>query len=292
MAGFIADGWQDYEIIDCGDGMKLERWGDVCLARPDPQVIWKKVAPKRWSAADAVYHRSNKGGGAWEYKNKIPSKWTVKYKNLEFYIEPMGFKHTGLFPEQAANWDYITELTEKRIAEGGTVKMLNLFGYTGAATVAAAAAGASVTHVDAAKGMVTRARENVQLSGLENASVRYLVDDAFKFVSREIRRGNSYDAIVMDPPSYGRGPGGEVWKLEESIYDFLEEASKLLSDKPLFFILNSYTTGLSPIVTENMLKIILKKKYGGSVSAGDLCIPITSGGILLPCGSAARWCAD
>ncbi|MBO5417499.1 MAG: class I SAM-dependent methyltransferase [Clostridia bacterium] len=291
MAGFIADGWNEYEIIDCGDGMKLERWGDVVLARPDPQVIWKKVSPKRWHNADAVYHRSNKGGGAWEYKNKIPSKWTVNYKNLKFYIEPMGFKHTGLFPEQAANWDFIIEKIKERVNEGGTVKMLNLFGYTGAATVAAASAGAAVTHVDAAKGMVTRARENVELSGLQNASVRYLVDDAFKFVSREIRRGNTYDAIVMDPPSYGRGPGGEVWKLEESIYDFLEESSKLLSDKPLFFILNSYTTGLSPVVTENMLSIILKKRFGGNVSAGDLCIPITSGGILLPCGSAARWCA-
>lgn len=288
---YVADNWKDYELLDTSDGERLERWGNYILIRPDPQVIWKgKRAHKLWKSAHGIYRRSSSGGGAW-IKNDVPEKWTINYKDLTFALKPMGFKHTGLFPEQAANWDFIIEKIKERVNEGGSVKMLNLFGYTGAATVAAASAGAAVTHVDAAKGMVTRARENIELSGLQNASVRYLVDDAFKFVSREIRRGNTYDAIVMDPPSYGRGPGGEVWKLEESIYDFLEESSKLLSDKPLFFILNSYTTGLSPVVTENMLSIILKKRFGGNVSAGDLCIPITSGGILLPCGSAARWCA-
>lgn len=287
---FVADKWIDYELIDSGDGMKLERWGDVVLARPDPQAIWKAQSKKAWDRASAIYHRSKSGGGSWEFVRKIPEKWTISYGDLKFYVEPTGFKHTGLFPEQAANWDYCRELISASIKAGNSApKVLNLFGYTGAATVACAAAGARVCHVDAAKGMVTRARENVELSGLGNAEVRYIVDDAFKFVAREIRRGNTYDGIIMDPPSYGRGPGGEVWKLEDNIYEFVETCAKLMSDKPLFFILNSYTTGFSPVVTENMLSVILKKRFGGTVVAGDLCLKSTEGGLLLPCGSTARW---
>ena len=293
MAGLIADAWEDYEILDAGDGMKLERWGDIVLARPDPQVIWGKVKPELWKKADAVYKRSNTGGGQWQYNKSFSGKWTVKYKNLSFYIEPTGFKHTGLFPEQASNWDIMSESIRKRVFREESVKVLNLFGYTGGATVAAASAGASVCHVDASKGMVTRAKENVLLSGLEKAEVRYIVDDAFKFVSREIRRGNKYDAIIMDPPSYGRGPGGEVWKLEDNLWSFVEECAQLLSDKPLFFLLNSYTTGLSPVVTGNILNLLVRRGRGGVVDSGDLCIPIKSNkNILLPCGSYARWSAE
>jgi len=285
-----ADKWKDYEILDTGDGMKLERWGDVILARPDPQVIWKKSAPQLWKKADATYHRSNKGGGQWDFTKKLPDKWTIKYGNLKFYVEPTGFKHTGLFPEQAANWEWMMEAVSERVAQGREVKVLNLFGYTGGATCACASAGAQVCHVDASKGMVTRARENVELCGLTKATVRYLVDDAFKFVSREVRRGNKYDAIIMDPPSYGRGPGGEVWKLEDSLYDFVEEAASLLSDDPLFFLLNSYTTGLSSLVTGNILNMTAAKGRKGKVSSGDLCIPVTADSrIVLPCGSYARF---
>lgn len=289
----ISENWEDFELIDSGDGMKLERWGDIILSRPDPQAIWKPRDESAWKKASAVYHRSKSGGGSWEIIRKIPEKWTIRYGDLRFYVEPTGFKHTGLFPEQAANWDYCRGIITNAVAAGRPApRVLNLFGYTGAATVACAAAGAKVAHVDAAKGMVTRARENVELSGLGNAEVRYLVDDAFKFVAREIRRGSRYEGIIMDPPSYGRGPGGEVWKLEDNIYEFVETCSRLLSDKPLFFILNSYTTGFSPVVTENMLSVILKEKFGGSVVAGDLCLKGTAGGLLLPCGSTARWQAD
>lgn len=293
MSVLIADSWKDYEILDCGDGMKLERWGDIVLARPDPQVIWGKVRPELWQKADASYKRSNSGGGQWQYNKKFPEKWTINYKNLKFYIEPTGFKHTGLFPEQAANWDIMIDAIKRRTSAGQPVKVLNLFGYTGGATVAAASAGASVCHVDASKGMVTRARENVLLSGLDKAEVRYLVDDAFKFVSREIRRGNKYDAIIMDPPSYGRGPGGEVWKLEDNLWGFVEECAGLLSDNALFFLLNSYTTGLSPVVTGNILNLLVKRGRGGNVESGDICIPVTSNrNIYLPCGSFARWSAE
>ena len=290
MNVFLADGWKDYEILDCGDGMKLERWGNIILSRPDPQVIWKPVDESAWKKADAVYHRSSKGGGNWEFNKKFPEKWTISYGKLKFYVEPTGFKHTGIFPEQAANWDYIMEKISERKKAGGTVKVLNLFGYTGAATVAAAYAGAEVCHVDAAKGMVTRAHENVDLTGLKDAKVRYIVDDAFKFVAREIRRGTHYDGIIMDPPSYGRGPDGEVWKLEDNLYGFIEQAKELLSDDPLFFILNSYTTGFSPVVTANILSMLIEKDFGGEVEAADLCIPVSSSDkILLPCGSTARW---
>ena len=286
----IADRWKDYEIIDTGNGRKLERWGEIILSRPDPQVIWEPSAPNLWKTAHGVYQRSRSGGGQWSFTRTLPEKWTVSYDDLKFYVEPTGFKHTGLFPEQAANWDWMREAIRARRAEGGSVRVLNLFGYTGGATCACASAGAEVCHVDASKGMVGRAKENVLLSGLREAHVRYLVDDAFKFVAREVRRGNRYEAIIMDPPSYGRGPGGEVWKLEESLYDFVREAASLLSDRPLFFLLNSYTTGLSAVVTGNILSLTVGKLHAGTVTAGDLCLPVTaSPGILLPCGSFARW---
>ena len=285
-----ADKWKDYEVLDTGDGMKLERWGDVILARPDPQVIWSKSNPKLWETADATYIRSSSGGGHWEFAKKLPTRWKIEYKNLKFYVEPTGFKHTGLFPEQAANWDWMYEKIKARTSQGKTVKVLNLFGYTGGATCACAAAGAEVCHVDASKGMVTRAHENVDLCGLKDAVVRYIVDDAFKFVSREVRRGNKYDGIIMDPPSYGRGPGGEVWKLEDSLSAFVQEAAQLLSDEPLFFLLNSYTTGLSPIVTGNILNLNVLKGRKGKVASGDLCLPVSSDSrVLLPCGSYAAF---
>lgn len=275
--------WIDYECIDTSNGEKLERWGDIILCRPDPQVIWdEKAAPYMWKKANAHYHRSSTGGGQWEYKTTIPEQWTVNYKNLTFNIKPMGFKHTGLFPEQAVNWDYMMD----KISERGEAKVLNLFAYTGGATVACAKAGASVTHVDASKGMVQWAKENAKSSGLENAPIRYLVDDCMKFVEREIRRGNHYDAIIMDPPSYGRGPGGEVWKIEESICHFVRRCALLLSDKPLFFIINSYTTGLAPTVLSNLMKICLPE---GKVESSEIGVKITASSMILPCGATGRW---
>lgn len=280
---WIADNWKDYECIDTANGEKLERWGDIILCRPDPQVIWdKKSNPQLWEKADARYLRSSSGGGKWEYKNKMPEKWNVKYKDLTFNIKPMGFKHTGLFPEQAVNWDYMAEKIKRR----GSAKVLNLFAYTGGATVACAKAGANVTHVDASKGMVQWAKENARSSGLENAPIRYLVDDCMKFVEREIRRGNTYDAILMDPPSYGRGPGGEVWKIEDSICSFVRRCALLLSDNPLFFIINSYTTGLSPTVLTNLMKLCLPEGRAGSSEIG---LKITSSSMVLPCGATGRW---
>lgn len=287
MGNLIADNWKDYEILDTGDGMKLERWGNVILSRPDPQVIWKPVKPELWKKANAVYERSHSGGGAWSYNDGNPGKWIVKYRDLKFWVEPMGFKHTGLFPEQAANWDWMRKMIEDRTAQGGKVSVLNLFGYTGGATVSCAKAGASVCHVDASKGMVQKARENIQLSGLEDREVRYIVDDAFKFVAREIRRGHKYDGIIMDPPSYGRGPNGEVWKLEDNLFGFVKDAMELLSDKPLFFLLNSYTTGFSPVVTGNILRMTMPQ-IDAEVRSGDLLIPIASkADTWLPCGSYA-----
>lgn len=287
---WIADNWKDYEVIDCSKGEKLERWGDYLLVRPDPQVIWDTPKTERgWRKMNGHYHRSAKGGGEWEFFD-LPQQWTIHYGKLTFNLKPFSFKHTGLFPEQAANWEWMTAAIRERKAAGRQVRILNLFGYTGGATCACAAAGAEVCHVDASKGMVTRARENVALCGLTNAKVRYLVDDAFKFVSREVRRGNRYDGIIMDPPSYGRGPGGEVWKLEDSLYGFVEEAAGLLSEEPLFFLLNSYTTGLSAMVTGNILELTVAKDRQGAVDAGDLCIPVTSNPrIVLPCGSYARF---
>ena len=277
-----SDKWKDYELIDCSDGRRLERWGKYILSRPDPQVIWKdqKKSPL-WNKADAVYDREG-GGGNWTKKD-VPEYWTINYSDFTLKVKPMGFKHTGVFPEQAANWDFIQE---KIRGANRPVKILNLFAYTGAASIAAAAAGASVCHVDAAKGMVAQAKENAALSHLENAPIRYIVDDCNKFIEREIRRGNKYDGIIMDPPSYGRGPSGEVWKLEDNIGKFIESASKLISDDPLFFIVNSYTTGLSPSSIGYLLNITLK---GGKTECDELGLRVTQTGACLPCGGTARW---
>ena len=279
--------WKDYELIDCSGGERLERWGGVILIRPDPQVIWNtpKTHPL-WNKADAVYHRSNSGGGNWEIKNKIPKFWQIKYNDLSFNVKNMGFKHTGVFPEQAVNWDYTAELirSAKR-----PVKALNLCAYTGAATVACLKAGAEVVHVDASKGMVLWAKENALSSGVADRKVRWIVDDCIKFVRREIRRGNKYDIIIMDPPSYGRGPGGEVWKLEDEIYNFTELCAELLSDKALMMLINSYTTGLSPSVMKYILASVISPKLGGRVDSDEIGLPVTRSGLILPCGASAIW---
>lgn len=283
----IAENWTDYRILDTSDGEKLESWGGRILVRPDPQIIWKpEKNAALWNKADAVYHRSEKGGGRWEYKKNLPESWTISYGELKFIIRPTGFKHTGLFPEQAVNWDYMADKIQRAKRP---VKVLNLFAYTGGATLACANAGASVSHVDASKGMVQWARENAALSGLDDKPVRWLVDDCEKFVKREIRRGNFYDAVVMDPPSYGRGPGGEIWKLEDQIYALVKTCAAVLSDNPLFFVLNSYTTGLSPSVMAYILHDILVGKFGGRISADEIGIPVESSGMALPCGSTAIW---
>ena len=289
---YLANEWKDYELLDTSDGERLERWGKYILIRPDPQVIWKgKREHKLWNRADGIYRRSKSGGGAW-VKNDVTEKWTITYKDKVFNLKPMGFKHTGLFPEQAANWDWFSELIKKRRAEGKEVKVLNLFAYTGGATVAAAKAGASVVHVDASKGMVQCAKENMASSGLENAPVRYIVDDCRKFVEREIRRGNKYDGIIMDPPSYGRGPGGEVWKLEDAVCDFVSLCEKLISDDPLFMLINSYTTGLSALTMGYVLNVEVVKKHGGYAETAEVALPVTETKGFLPCGASARWIAD
>jgi len=283
----LADDWLDYELIDTGDGEKLERWGKYILRRPDPQAIWPiDNNTGIWQKADAHYHRSSSGGGKWEFKRKIPDRWMINYGDLTFYIEPTGFKHTGLFPEQAVNWKW---MMKKIKSSGRQVNILNLFAYTGGATVAAASAGAEVCHVDASKGMVTRAKENLAASGLGDKRVRFIVDDVVKFVQREIRRGRKYDAIIMDPPSYGRGPKGELWKIEDELYGLICLCIDVLSPKPLFFLINSYTTGLSPTVIKNMLQISMKKKFGGTVFADEIGLPVTSSGLVLPCGASGRW---
>ncbi len=283
---WIADGWKDYELLDASDGERLERWGEYILRRPDPQIIWKNgAAGKQWNQADATYKRSSKSAGGW-VKNELPESWEIRYGSLRFVLKPMGFKHTGLFPEQAANWDWFSE----KIAKAGRpIKVLNLFAYTGGATVAAAAAGASVVHVDAAKGMVAQAKENAALSGLSDAPIRYIVDDCKKFVEREIRRGNRYDAIIMDPPSYGRGPSGEVWKIEECVDELVTLSAKLLSDDPLFFLINSYTTGLSPMAMQYILGLKVASVYGGKLEAGELGLRASETGLAIPCGASARW---
>lgn len=283
----VADNWKDYRILDATCGEKLESWGDTILVRPDPQIIWK--SPKRtdlWEKADGVYHRSEKGGGQWEFHRELPQQWQIGYDELKFNIRPTGFKHTGLFPEQAVNWEL---MANKIKAADRPVSVLNLFAYTGAATLACAKAGASVAHVDASKGMVQWARLNAQLSELDEKPIRWLVDDCEKFVRREIRRRRFYDAVIMDPPSYGRGPGGEIWKLEDCIYELVQTCAGVLSDKPLFFLLNSYTSGLSASVMAYILKDVLCEKFGGCVVADEIGLPIEATGGVLPCGSSAVW---
>ena len=283
---WVADHWKDYEVIDTSKGEKLERWGKYILLRPDPQVLWD--TPKKnpaWKHLNAHYHRSNKGGGEWEFFD-LPEQWSIHYRDLTFHLKPFSFKHTGLFPEQAANWDWFSDLIKNA---NRPVKVLNLFAYTGGATCAAAKAGASVTHVDASKGMVTWAKENAQASGLADAPIRWIVDDCVKFVEREIRRGNHYDAIIMDPPSYGRGPKGEIWKIEEKIHPFIALCEKLLSDDPLFFLVNSYTTGLAPAVLTYLISTEVVAKHGGTVTSDEIGLPVSSNGLILPCGAAGRW---
>ncbi len=283
---WCSDKWKDYELLDASDGERLERWGKYILVRPDPQIIWKGVARHpAWNKADGVYRRSSNGGGGW-VKQKTPETWDISYGDLSFRLKPMGFKHTGLFPEQATNWDWFSSLIKN--AQRPT-KVLNLFAYTGGATIAAAKAGAQVVHVDASKGMVAMAKENAALSGLENAPIRYIVDDCKKFIEREIRRGNKYDGIIMDPPSYGRGPGGEIWKLEDSIDEFVGLASQILSREPLFFLINSYTTGLSPLTMSYILDLKVKSIYGGHIEAGEIGLKVTQTGAVLPCGASTRW---
>ena len=283
----VAKNWNDYEIVDMANGEKLERWGDIYLIRPDPQIIWNNQSfPGKWKNAHARYQRSSTGGGAWDYKRKLPESWKVHYNELTFLIKPMGFKHTGLFPEQAVNWDWMIQKIQKA---GRPIQVLNLFAYTGGASVACSYAGASVCHVDSSKGMVSWAKENMTASGLENRPIRYIVDDVVKFVNREIRRGHTYDAIIMDPPSYGRGANGEVWKFEENLPDLIELCSKVLSDKPLFFLINSYTTGISSMVLENLLNLTIVKKYKGKVIHGEIGLPMTNSPLVLPCGIYGRW---
>ncbi|MBR5177875.1 MAG: class I SAM-dependent methyltransferase [Lachnospiraceae bacterium] len=297
---WVADNWKDYEVLDCSSGEKLERWGKYRLLRPDPQVIWSTPKnPSLWEKLNAHYHRSSKGGGEWEFFD-LPEQWTIGYRELKFNLKPFSFKHTGLFPEQAVNWDWMRSRLRLALDKepDRNFKVLNLFAYTGGATVACAAEGyfgdphnshINVTHVDASKGMVGWAKENAAISGLENAPIRYLVDDCQKFIEREIRRGNKYDAIIMDPPSYGRGPKGEIWKLEESLYPFVELCVQVLSDKPVFFLINSYTTGLQPAVLSYILNTLVAKKYGGEVEANEIGLPVTSTGLTLPCGASGRW---
>ncbi len=283
---WISDAWQDFELIDCSSGEKLERWGSYTLVRPDPQAIW--ATPRkdvRWADSDGQYHRSESGGGSWS-KSKLPEAWQIRYRDLVFNVRPMNFKHTGLFPEQAANWDWASDLIRR---SGREISVLNLFGYTGAATVSCAKAGASVCHVDAAKGMVAWGKENAAASGLREAPIRWIVDDCAKFVEREIRRGRRYDAIIMDPPSYGRGPGGEVWKLEQNLWPFVSLCAGVLSEDPLFVLINSYTTGLSPSVLSYITESIFTKKFGGSSEAQELGLPVTASGLFLPCGASCRW---
>ena len=281
----IAKDWEDYEIIDMANGEKLERWGDIILVRPDPQIIWKeKTFPNKWKMANAKYHRSKSGGGSWEYKKPLPSSWNIRYKDLTFQVKPMGFKHTGLFPEQAVNWDWMRNKIKNA---NRPIKVLNLFAYTGGASVACLSAGASVCHVDSSKGMVNWAKENVLVSKLQDKPIRYLVDDVIKFLDREIRRGNHYDAIIMDPPSYGRGTNGEVWQFEENLDGLVQKCMKVLSDNPLFVLINSYTTGISCTVLENILRI--NCKYKGKITSGEVGLPMKNSELVLPCGIFARW---
>ncbi|MCR4599284.1 MAG: class I SAM-dependent methyltransferase [Acetatifactor sp.] len=288
---WIANNWKDYEVLDTSNGEKLERWGKYLLVRPDPQVIWNTPHEHEgWKKKNGHYHRSSKGGGEWEFFG-LPEEWTIGYRELTFHLKPFSFKHTGLFPEQAVNWDWFSSIIKdaKKKDPDREIKVLNLFAYTGGATIAAAAAGASVTHVDAAKGMVAWAKENAISSGLGEAPIRYFVDDCVKLVERELRRGNHYDGIIMDPPSYGRGPKGEIWKIEESIFPFIELTAQLLKKDSLFFLINSYTTGLQPAVLSYMLNTVITKKYGGTVVSDEIGLPVTESGLILPCGASGRW---
>ncbi|MCI8314683.1 MAG: SAM-dependent methyltransferase [Lachnospiraceae bacterium] len=296
---WIADNWKDYEVIDTSAGEKLERWSEYILVRPDPQVLWNtSQKDPRWKKPNGHYHRSSKGGGEWEFF-KLPQEWSIPYNgknhlNLIFHLKPFSFKHTGLFPEQAVNWDWFSSIIKETLQQNParTIKVLNLFAYTGGATLSAAAAGAHVTHVDASKGMVGWAKENAASSGLAEVPIRWLVDDCVKFVEREIRRGNTYDAVIMDPPSYGRGPKGEIWKIEDNVYPFIELTTKVLTKKPLFFLINSYTTGLQPAVLTYMLETVLTSKFGGRVESSEIGLPVSSNGLVLPCGASGRWIAD
>ena len=287
----IASEWKEYKILDMANGQKLEKWGNIILSRPDPQIIWKeKTFPNKWKEINATYNRSKTGGGSWDFKKKLPSQWQIHYKNLTFNIKPMGFKHTGLFPEQAVNWDWmINKIKTGKQRTNREIKVLNLFAYTGGATVACLSAGASVCHVDSSKGMTTWAKENVASSGLEKRPVRYIVDDVVKFVNREIRRGNKYDAIIMDPPSYGRGAKGEVWQFENNIYDLVELCTNILSNKPIFFLINSYTTGISSTVLKNILELTVERKHKGKIEAGEIGLPMENSKLILPCGIYGRW---
>lgn len=282
----ISNEWQDYECLDAGNGEKLERWGNVYLRRPDPQAMWEIKNDSAWEEVDGYYHRSTDGGGYWDFKTKLNEYWIVRYKDLTFKVSPTNFKHTGLFPEQAANWDFMMEKIRRA---GRSIKVLNLFAYTGAASMACSKAGAEVTQVDASKGMTSWAKENMKLCHLENNKIRFIVDDCLKFVEREFRRGNKYDAIVMDPPSYGRGPNKEVWKFEKNMAVLLDACVKILSDKPLFFLINSYTTGISNITLSNMLKMSLMPLYGGKITSGEIGLPVTKNNLVLPCGIYGRW---
>lgn len=284
----LADKWKDYELIDTGEGEKLERWGNVYLRRPDPQAIWPQGKSGMWNRPHGHYHRSSKGGGEWESKGKLPSQWDISYGQLKFIIEPTGFKHTGIFPEQAVNWDWMIDKIQKNKRDK-EIKILNLFAYTGGATVACAYAGANVTHVDAAKGMVKRAKENIELSGLTDRTVRFIVDDVVKFVQREIRRGNRYDGIIMDPPSFGRGPNGEVWKIEDTLFELVQLSQQVLSEDPLFFLINSYTAGFSPVVLGNILQLTVGGRYAGKIECGEVGIPCSARRVTLPCGIYGRW---
>ncbi len=290
----LADHWEDYRLLECGEGMKQERWGEYVFVRPDPQVVWPRRDGQPWEGWDGYYHRSPTGGGKWEFRRQLPESWTIRYAPLDLTlrIRPTGFKHTGLFPEQAVNWEWSSELIRRARAAGREINVLNLFGYTGAASVAAARAGAAVCHVDAAKGMVEWCRENAALSGLADAPIRYIVDDCRKFVQREQRRGRRYDAIIMDPPTYGRGGSGEMWKLEDDLWGLLEDCRKILSDRPLFFLINSYTARLSPVVAGNLLAALLPASAGGTLSVGEIGLPAQRDATVLPCGIFGRWAAE
>ncbi len=283
----LSNEWKDYECIDAGCGEKLERWGNIVLRRPDPAAMWPMIMTDLWKKTDGVYHRSKDGGGSWKFEKKLPESWQVSYKDLTFKVSPTNFKHTGLFPEQATNWDFLMDKIKKA---DRPIKVLNLFAYTGAATMACSKAGAvEVVHVDASKGIVEWAKENMRLCGLENKKIRFIVDDCLKFVEREIRRGNKYDCIIMDPPSYGRGPSGEVWKLENNLGNLINKCSELLSDKPLVFLINAYTTGISSTVLYNILTLTIKRKYGGTIDSGEIGLPISQNNLVLPCGIYGRW---